>query len=252
MTTTTATLEPATETITTIETSPAVETITAETLKAARANYDRLTNCSYAHSMPENWRGIYFTDTGKSRLAHTIGLLQGIALCNQDAANTLADGLCRYLDYLNGYAGMMDSPENNLDHTGKPLQFRAYRVVLSDDGGIGSFSIMWYRAVPHKQMIGLAEELADTIAQERHQKRNIDLSSEEARPVWEEALQQSKDRLKLRKELEDYRCYRPDWDTDKTFGFMYEWMSYGFCFNGGLIFHYHRDDITKGSWSTHT
>lgn len=225
--------------------------ITIERPATTSTNFDRLTKSSYTHSMPEQWRGIHFTETGKARLAHTIGLLAGIALCDEESAYKLADSLCKYLDYLNGYAGMMDSPEGNLDHMGNPLKFPAYRVVLGDDGGIGSFSIGWYRAVPHKSMMALAETIAETIAMERHQKHNNYLSSDDARPIWDEALEQAKTQLKLRKELEEYRMYRPSWDTDKTFGLNHEWVSYGYCHNGGLIFLY-GDDITKGSWSTHT
>ncbi len=231
----------------TIETTPA----TTPALKAARANYDRLTESSYANSMCR-WGTIFFSDTGKMRLAHTIGFLEALHQFNPARAHALANDLCKYLDYLGGYAGMIQSPEANLDHTGKPLEFPAYRVVLGDDGGIGSFSIAWFRAVPHKQMMDLAETIAETIAMERHQKHNLELSSEDARPVWDEALESAKDKLKLRKELEDYRMYRPTWDTDKTFGLSYEWMSYGYCHNGGLIFHHDQKDITSGHWSTHT
>lgn len=225
-------------------------TLTETTVKPS-ASYDRLTRSSYVHAMAERWRRIHFTDTGKARLAHTIGLLEGIALVDPESAHKLADGLCKYLDYLDGYGGMIDSPEGNLDHTGAPLQFPRYRVVLGDDGGIGSFAIGWYRFVPHRSMMALAETIAETIAMERHQKHSDDLSSEESRPIWEEALEASKTQLKLRKELDDSRSYRPAWDKDKTFGFAHEFVSYGYCHNGGLIFHY-GDDITRGSWSTHT
>jgi hypothetical protein len=201
--------------------------------------------------MPENWRRIHFTETGKARLAHTIGLLQGMNLCNPVAAHKLADDLVKYLDYLNGYAGDLDSPEGNKSWTGEFLKYPAYRIVLGDDGGIGSFSIGWYRAIPHKAMMDLAQTIADTLSLERHQFKHEDLKQDDARPIWDEALEASRTQLKLRKELEEYRMYRPEWDTEKTFGFCYEWVSYGYCFNGGLIFHY-GDDITKGHWSTHT
>ena len=224
---------------------------TAIETETTSANYDRLTRSSYTHSMAENWRRIHFTKTGHARLAHTIGLLEGIALNDPESAHRLADSLVKYLDYLSNYAGTMDSPEGNLDHTGTPLQFPAYRVVLSDDGGIGSFSIGWYRAVPHKSMMKVAETIAESLSMERHQKHHDDLNADDSRPIWEEALERSKQKLKLRKELDDSRCYRPEWDKDKTFGFMYEFVSYGYSHNGGLIFHY-GDDIRQGSWSTHT
>jgi hypothetical protein len=231
----------------TVETTPA----TTPALKAARANYDRLTNSSYADSSSRQWRNIHFTDTGKARLAHTVGFLEMLHEFNPARAFSLADGLCKYLDYLNGYAGMIDSPEGNANHSGDPLQFPAYRVVLSDDGGIGSFGICWYRAVPHKRMMELAETIAEKMSQDKYGKSNLELDSETARPLWDESLEAAKTQLRLRKELEEYRMYRPTWDTDHKYGFSYEWMSYGFSHNGGLIYHCGKD-ITNGSWSTHT
>lgn len=225
---------------------------TTPAIAAARKNFDRLTHSSYCNSMCQ-FGTIHFTDTGKARMAHTVGFLQAIHVFDPMRAYELADDLCKYLEYLGGYAGMLDSPEGNADFVTKaPLQFPAYRVVLGDDGGIGSFSIGWYRAIPHKAMMDLAETIAESLAMERHQKHNNDLNSDDARPIWDEALEQAKTKLNLRKELEECRMYRPKWDTDKTFGYDREYVLYGYCHNGGLIFHHDQKDITRGHWSTHT
>lgn len=195
---------------------------------------------------------LHFTESGKMRLVHTIGFLEAIHRFNPERAYTLADSFCQYLDYLNEYAGTIDSPEGR---TGGPdgalLQFPAYRVVLGDDGGIGSFSIGWFRAIPHKTMMELAEQLADAHAMARHQKLYAALSSEQAESVWTEALGEARAKLKLNAELEEFRCYFPAWDTDRKY-YSREYVCYGYCHNGGLIFHHDRDDITKGHWSTHT
>jgi len=217
----------------------------------SRINFNRLTASVYMQSMCSYGR-LHFTETGKMRLVHTIAFLEGIHCFDPERAYGLADSLCQYLDYLNEYAGMIDSPEGR---TGGPdktlLQFPAYRVVLGDDGGIGSFSIAWYRAIPHKNMMAIAEELADAHAMARHQKSYAALTSEQAGPVWEEALGEARAKLKLNAELEQYKCYFPDWDKDRKY-YSREYVLYGYCHNGGLIYHHDRDDISKGHWSTHT
>ncbi len=217
----------------------------------SRVNFNRLTASEYMQSMCSYGR-LNFTETGKMRLVHTIAFIEGIHCFNPDRAYELADSLCKFLDYLNEYGGMIDSPECR---TGGPdntlLQFPAYRVSLGDDGSIGSFSVAWYRAVPHKDMMALAESLADAHAMARHQKPYAALNSEQAGPVWEEALGEARAKLKLREELEQYKGYFPTWDKERKH-FSREYVCYGFCHNGGLIYHHDRDDITKGHWSTHT
>lgn len=214
---------------------------------ATSANFDRLTKSSYAQSMCEFGR-LHFRDNGKIRLAHTIGLLEGIHRNEPEKAYALADSLCKYLDYLLTYGGTMESPEGNAIS----FEFPTYRVVLGDDGGIGSFSIGWFRAVPHKAMMDLAETFANSIAAELHGKTYADLTRDDDRDkIWQEALLQSRQKFKINEELTEERGYFPKWDTDRKY-YSREYVYYGYCHNGGLIYHHDRDDITNGSWSTHT
>jgi hypothetical protein len=147
----------------------------------------------------------------------------------------------------------MESPEGRTggpDRT--PLEFPRYRIALGDDGGLGSFSVMWYRAIPHKLFMDVTEQLAQGHAHARHQKTYEALDSEQAESVWTEALSEARANLKLRPELELYRCYRHSWDHDNNLGMGREYVLYGFSHNGGLIYHHDQTDITRGHWSTHT
>lgn len=224
---------------------------TATMTEVSKANFERLTASSYAHSMCA-WGRLHFSESGKQRLAHTIGFIEGVHISNPERAYALADDLCRYLDYLSEYGGMLDSPEGRTNHEGAPLQFPRFRVSLGDDGGIGSFSVMWYYAIPHKTMMDTAQELADGIAQERYGRNYTSLKSEDSYPVWDAAIAAAKAKLRLVEELEVYKMFRHTWDTDNTYGYDREYVCYGFSHNGALIFHHDRDDISKGNWSTHT
>lgn len=223
----------------------------AEKRKAeAKAAFDELTRSTYVHSM--GWRNIILEESGRARLAHTIGFLEALHCFNPGQAYTLAENLTRYLSHLSDYGGMMESPDGNKDNAGKLLEFPRYRVALSDDGGLGSFSIVWYHAVPHSSWMKLAEELADAHAQARHQKLFRDLEDTDQRDsVWAEAMGEATCKLRIRQDLDTQRYYYPAWDDRKKY-LTSETMRYGRSFNGGLIFHHDKDDITRGHWSTHT
>ena len=217
----------------------------------SRINFNRLTASEYMGSMCTFGR-LHFTESGKQRLVHTIGFLEGIHRTEPERAYELADSLCKYLDYLATYAGTIESPEGRTGGpNGEPLRFPAYRVVLGDDGSLGSFTICWYSAVPHQDMITLAEALAESHSMARHQKSYTALNSDQAESVWTEAIGESKAKFKLREELTEDRAYFPSWDTDRKY-YSHEYVCYGFCHNGGLIYHHSREDVGNGNWSTHT
>ena len=215
-------------------------------------NFHKLTASTYTHSMGR-WKQIHFTESGAARLVHTIGLLEGIHLANPERAYALANKLCRYLDHLNDYGGPLESPEGRTDREGKPLQFPSFRISLGDDGGLGSFSILWMAAIPHQKYMERAAQIADGIALERFQTTFDEIAgSEDRHSVWDAALDKTTQTLRINKELTETRHYRPSWDTDGTFGYDRESVHYGFCFNGALVFHYSKDDILNGHWSSHT
>jgi hypothetical protein len=107
-------------------------------------------------------------------------------------------------------------------------------VVLGDDGIFGSFTIAWFRAVTIEQIHKKAAEIAGSDDFE-----------------WQ-VVDQAKEKLSLRKELEQSRHYTPEWvqerlDTIKAeggdrwapenshLGISREFIYYGYAFNGGLI-----------------
>lgn len=238
---------------TTIETT--TRTIERRPATVSSDAYDKLTESSYVHSMGIFSRTLTFTETGTARLAHTIGWLQGIHRFDPERAYALANDLWKYICYLGEYGGTEDSPEGRTHDDGTLLQFPRYKVILGDDGGLGSFSIAWYRLIPHSKVIALAEARAEANSQAIHGKTFAALSADESEAIWwgeAGALETTKRELKIRKELDDYKLFWPVWNTAKSGMMEREWVSYGYCHNGGLIFHHDREDDTKGHWSTHT
>jgi len=246
---------------TTIEASQAVADFRAELLarraaeeqkkkEADKKAFQQITSSTYVNSMG-SFGSIVFTDNGRGRMAHTVGFLEALESFNPEQAYLLAGDLVKYLTMLSEYGGMMDSPEARSGHDGTLLQFPRFRVILGDDGGLGSFAIGWYAAIPQTRWEEKAMELAENHAQARHGKPYSELKDEQRDSVWEEAKTEANSILKIREELEVCRGYYPTWDKEKKY-FSREYVKYGFCFNGGLIFHHDRDDITKGHWSTHT
>jgi hypothetical protein len=228
--------------------STAIDTAANDT---ARANLDRLMAHSYTESICR-WGSIEFSETGKMRLLHTSGFLQAIALSSPEKACILADNLSRYLDRFADYGGLIESPEGRKDLKGNTLRFPAYRIVLGDDGGLGSFGVLYFAAIPHSKLMSTAEANAERLTAERYGKGKTyaDLTQEQADPVWRDAMTETKLQLRIRDELTVDRGYYPDWDKDHNY-YSREWVYYGFSHNGGLIYHY-GDDVTAGSWSSHT
>lgn len=219
--------------------------------QASPTNYERLTQSEYTHSMCRYGR-LVFSESGKHRMVHTIGFLTAVHITNPDRAYELADSLCKYLDYLDQYGGTDDSPEGRTDNEGNLLKFPSYRVVLSDDGYLGSFTISWYRMLPHAEFMEKAESRAAAIAHTNHGTEFEALDRETSNRVWQAALDETKSILKVNSELDEYRLYWPAWDTQRTGMMSREWVYYRYCHNGGLIFHRDRSDLTQGHWSTHT
>jgi len=216
------------------------------------ASFGRLTDHNYAESACRgNWGYVHFSESGKLRLLHTIGWLEAMEVSDPETAYSLASDLCRYLDRFGEYGGMIDSPEGRTDVHGQPLQFPRYRLVLSDDGGLGSFGVLWYVALPHEDFMEAAERIADEITAERHGgKTYADLDRENADVIWQDALDATRRHFRIDEELTVDRGYFPDWDKDRKW-YSREYMYYAFSHNGALVYHY-GDDITGGSWSSHT
>lgn len=199
---------------------------------------ERLTFSRYMLSIHERFgRRLVFEEHGKMRLTHTIGWILGISHYNKEKAEELATKFCKVMDRLADYGGDIESPEGNTDHEGKLLTFPGYKIVLSDDGTHAGFSLLWYRAIFNKQIREYAQEMFPA----EHNNGSCMATDSETFKA-----------LRIRKDLEDYRIYRPTWATSESTTMYYEWVQYAFSFNGGLIYHSNRDDLTNGDWSTHT
>lgn len=224
--------------------------MTTTTEPQTKTAFERLTRYQHSASFTSDWPGLYFDANGKGRLAHTIGFLEAINAYDPDNAHELAESLVKYFDYLSGYGGMIESPANNQDHEGKTIEFPRYRVVLTDDGGIGSFGILWYHHVSHERYMHEATGLRTPIAVRSWSKPYEELDERTQGYVWDACRHDARQNLRLHPDLDLSRSFPAPYD--KTAPWCREYMYYGFSHNGGLIFHFDRDDITRGHWSTHT
>lgn len=139
----------------------------------------------------------------------------------------------------------------------------SYKVLLNDDGCWGSFSLRWYQAI---------QPAAYTIWFE---KAVEEFSAAKARKILK--LERQADRLDPTLSFEDRRAKLHEISAEQTrvenggmnmdeFHAKYQidrslsvwcpdlasYVHYRFAFNGGLIYHFERDNLLQGSWSVHT
>lgn len=109
-------------------------------------NFEILQDLAYRHMtlIPERWKGrLLFTDRGAMRLCHIAGWLLGLAHGGKfDEADKLADNLFRSLDSVVG----TENIEYEIDNNGEKetIKAAARKCILSDDGCLHSFNLMWY------------------------------------------------------------------------------------------------------------
>ena len=190
-------------------------------------------------NLGETWRNLHFEDSGKSRLAHCAGFIMALNSNGQEElASSLADDLCRSLDYLNGYGGPL-----KIELSDGEVTVPAYRIVLSDDGSFGGFGVLWYSAVLPEKWSEMRQALPM-------------FDDNEPYSTYEERVGQAN---RIRKDLTESRAYWPTWQDKGEAGARMSWefIRYRYSFNGGLLFHgfgYNSDTITlsKRYWSLHT
>jgi hypothetical protein len=188
------------------------------TTTTAPSNLDRLQNRHSRHigdyALEQMFgRTIVFEPSGAARMAAIIGWLDGIAMYDRPRAESLADDLMKVMQYLSGYGGRPETPSI-------PVPFK---VKFHDDGCLNSFAIAWFRAVSNDDL----HEYART--------KGIEYA-------------EAKKLLQIDDNLQEWRYVHHadgDWTESKLW-------HYAYSFNGGLIYHYPKDDYTNGSWSTHT
>lgn len=239
-------------------------TMTEATVCPKQAALEKLTGIIYGYpeSRLDRWSGslygnrLLFSESAKVRMASICGFLEGLKHSDPELAASLAYDLDRQLQYLAGYGG---HSETFTQEGWRPLP--QYKVMLHDDGCWGSFAIMWYQIVPLKKI----HELANSKMPQWYQDgspRPKDVTETDVDIMRWEAQREAYDHWKVRRDtsksyvthddlMEETR-YRPEEYEDQPQYCRAETFVYGFSFNGGLIFHYPKDDLTQGSWSIHT
>ena len=205
--------------------------------KRWRRNLDR----AYVDGFDGGWPNLHFTDSGKQRLAHIVGVANGFELlANEAGAHKLMDDLGQQLDYLNDFGGEVEE-----EVEGDTIKYPKFRVILGDDGTFGGFGIAWYQAVDQKT----AGEWRDALGGVGEHERMNEYREQR------DATYRTAERLTL------YRAYRPSWaeNASKYHRYLHCDVLYRYSFNGGLLFHGLAHDPMavriggKGNlWSVHT
>ena len=190
-----------------------------------------------------HWPGLSFTPKGAAKISNIAGLLVGLAQGGQrELAERLAQDLESRLTYLANYG---QDVEIIFDSYGKelasPITVPGFRVVLSDDGTMGGFSIAWYGYVSAGRLHEVAKGLTAPEADE-----------------WDTYA--AKRELRIDDTLTSTRYGWPAWDKEHAHGMSSCDAYYGFAFNGGLLMHGTGQEVfavdistqTGPRWSIHT
>lgn len=239
-------------------------TMTEATVCPKQAALEKL--CEVVHGHPsgklDRWggsvysRNLVFHESAKVRLVSICGFLEGLRVSDPERAADLAYELDRQLQYLAGYGG--DS-ETFTQEGWRPLP--RYKVMLHDDGCWGSFAIQWFQIIPLK---AIHKHAYETLMPQwyRDGTRPEGMTEEKVNVLHSEATKAAFAHFKVRLDdrksyiahddtMEEVR-YRPEEYENQPSYCRAETFVYGFSFNGGLIFHYPKDDLTQGEWSIHT
>ncbi len=195
-----------------------------------------------------------FDEGGKARFGQIVGWLTGLAMAGKaKEAGALALDFRQTLDRLNGYTRQEEYPVyqsgSNPDAEIGRIKVGRYKVVLGDDGTFGGFRLAWYRAIPSCTVVRETQVANPTIGKD----------ADEPHHVWTDALDAMKARMGIRKDLEGYAYFRPNWLKEGETGSICEIVHYGYDFNGGLLYHGpgagETFAVTLGdvrAWSVHT
>lgn len=183
----------------------------------------------YVSSIAERWKSLHFEASGLARLCHCGGFFRGlIAAGKEDVAEALTVDLDRSLTGLNEFGGKVKIAEEAPSNCTVP----AYRVVLSDDGTFGGFSLLWFRFVSSQDLMRATKT--------------------------EESYAAAKERLRIRDDLQIYRSYYPTWDEERK-NYVNNLAHYYLSFNGALIYRGPGGDMvfsvqigTEHYWTVHT
>lgn len=151
--------------------------------------------------LPYMYRNIYFSDQAKLRLAHTVGVIQGISTRDAEFAKKMADSLHKYL------LDMHAAPK--IDY-GPSVSVPSYRYLLEDDGTFGGFSFVIGVLVNG----GRVREAIQEFPRENGVRM----------PDW-------------RRELRRKNKWIEDLAYEFHNGGAQDWAEYRYTMNGGLLYH---------------
>jgi len=173
--------------------------------------------------------GLHLDPSGLARFSQIAGWLAGLDAGRSDLAAKLADDFDKTVKY--ACSGTAAVGEEVVDaHTGKAeglVMVPPRKVVLYDDGTFGGFGVLWYRRVMNAERVEKARSFDEGAW-------SGDDDKDGSR--WGAALAKADDALRIRKDLEEFRSYRPTWASeDSRHSSTVVW--YGFDYNGGLLYH---------------
>lgn len=168
---------------------------------------------------------LVFTPGAVARFASIAGWVTGLKHGGKgNLAASLASDLDERLQQLAAY-GRRDEFEV-LAEGGQSVVGRVtvprMKVVLGDDGTFGGFTIAWYSAITSGAVAKRARETSPDAYN----------SSDE----WCTALDTTRERLRLRRDLDELRYYKPGWAKEDDYR-VSELVYYAYAFNGGLLYH---------------
>ena len=176
-----------------------------------------------------------------------VGLSQG---GNPTLASALAGDFDRVFRQMARGCGETVEIEVKSSHSGEvegTVRVPAQKVEVYDDGTFGGFSFCAYYPVTTYRKQELAREL------------HPEAWTDDSGVGWSNALDEAGQKLRLKDTLAEYRYYRPSWATADTGPSSCERVSYGFSYNGGMLYHGpgagETFAVTLGSvrgWSVHT
>ena len=243
----------------------------------------RRTNISSPNTHP--WGGgLHFEPSGAARMTGIAGFIYGLTIQGEmnpldqlasvansvksprDLALHLAVSIDEKLRYLAEYGGQREIEVEAAEgeRAAQTVEVPAYKVVLYDDGTFGGFGVLWHKPCTTEDVQSLAIEF-DSAAY-MGDENGKELPQDEARQRWNAALDKAREKLRIRKGLEDSRYWTPSWvkakreaytlqhEEEGHEGYSYHgckrcnvgsyelsssclYVEYGFSFNGGLLLH---------------
>ena len=171
---------------------------------------------------------LHLSPNGLARVGQIAGWITGLRHAGQpEMADKLAEDFDRVLKQACASGESVDVPVVG-SYSGEPegsVRVPRMKVVVGDDGTFGGFTLAWYGLVMPERVAEVAKEIDPTAW----------TSDEDG--VWRRALDAAHAKLNTRKELEEYRTYRPASrppEDNSPYNGVY--VHYGFMYNGGMLY----------------